>query len=56
VAKDVKKVTKGDHVVLTWIKGEGADCQGAIYTKDNARINSGGVTTFSNYTVVSENR
>jgi S-(hydroxymethyl)glutathione dehydrogenase / alcohol dehydrogenase len=55
-ASDVKKVAKGDHVVLTWIKGEGANCQGAVYTKDNVQINSGGVTTFSNYTVVSENR
>jgi len=55
-AKGVKKVTKGDHVVLTWIKGEGADCPGALYTKGNTQINSGGVTTFSNYTVVSENR
>jgi S-(hydroxymethyl)glutathione dehydrogenase/alcohol dehydrogenase len=55
-AYDVKKVAKGDHVVLTWIKGEGANCQGAVYTKDNVQINSGGVTTFSNYTVVSENR
>jgi len=56
VAQGVKKVVKGDHVVLTWIKGEGANCKGAVYSKDNIQINSGGVTTFSNYTIVSENR
>jgi S-(hydroxymethyl)glutathione dehydrogenase / alcohol dehydrogenase len=56
IGKDVQKVAKGDPVVLTWIKGKGADCPGAIYNKNGLKINSGGVTTFSNYTVVSENR
>lgn len=53
---DVKKVIPGDKVVLTWIKGDGADCQGAKYKIGSTTLNSGGVTTFSNYTVVSENR
>ena len=53
---DVKKVKPGDRVVLTWIKGEGANCEGAKYKLGNITLNSGGVTTFSNYTVVSENR
>ena len=52
----VQKVSKGDSVVLTWIKGKGANCPGAIYNKKGVKINSGGVTTFSDYTVVSENR
>jgi S-(hydroxymethyl)glutathione dehydrogenase / alcohol dehydrogenase len=56
VGKGVQKVSKGDPVVLTWIKGKGANCPGAIYNKKGVKINSGGVTTFSNYTVVSENR
>ena len=56
IGKDVKKVLTGDHVVLTWIKGEGTNCAGAIYNKNNVQINSGSVTTFSNYTIVSENR
>ena len=56
IGEGVQKVSKGDPVVLTWIKGKGADCPGAIYRKGGVRINSGGVTTFSNYTVVSENR
>jgi S-(hydroxymethyl)glutathione dehydrogenase / alcohol dehydrogenase len=53
---DVKKVKPGNRVVLTWIKGEGVDCEGAKYKLGNTTLNSGGVTTFSNYTVVSENR
>jgi S-(hydroxymethyl)glutathione dehydrogenase / alcohol dehydrogenase len=56
IGKGVQKVSKGDPVVLTWIKGKGANCPGAIYDKKGVKINSGGVTTFSNYTVVSENR
>ena len=53
---EVTKVKPGDKVVLTWIKGEGIDCKGAKYKLGNTTLNSGGVTTFSNYTVVSENR
>ena len=52
----VRKVKPGDKVVLTWIKGEGIDCEGAKYKIRNTTLNSGGVTTFSNFTVVSENR
>ena len=53
---EVTKTKPGDKVVLTWIKGEGVDCKGAKYKLGNTTLNSGGVTTFSNYTVVSENR
>lgn len=56
VGSNVTKVKPGDKVVLTWIKGSGADCKGAKYKIGNTTLNSGGVTTFSNYTVVSENR
>jgi S-(hydroxymethyl)glutathione dehydrogenase/alcohol dehydrogenase len=52
----VAKVRKGDKVVLTWIKSEGIDAPGAKYEKDGITINSGGVSTFSEYSVVSENR
>ena len=53
---EVTKIKPGDKVVLTWIKGEGVDCKGAKYKLGNTTLNSGGVTTFSDYTVVSENR
>jgi S-(hydroxymethyl)glutathione dehydrogenase/alcohol dehydrogenase len=52
----VTKVKPGDKVVLTWIKGKGIDCKGAKYKLGDTTINSGAVTTFSDYTIVSENR
>ena len=57
IGEGVKKVKVGDEVILTWIKGEGLEAEGAIYdSEDGLVINSGQVTTFSNYSVVSENR
>jgi len=56
VGPDVNKFKKGDEVILSWIKGSGIEAQGAIYDSDDVVINSGKVTTFSNYSVVSENR
>ncbi len=52
----VKKVKPGDKVVLGWIKGEGMDVPGTRYKHGDTVINAGGVTTFSDFTVVSENR
>ena len=52
----VTKVKPGDKVVLTWIKGGGIDSKGAKYKLGNTHLNSGGVTTFSDFTVASENR
>jgi S-(hydroxymethyl)glutathione dehydrogenase/alcohol dehydrogenase len=56
IGAEVTKVKYGDKVVLTWIKGEGIDCKGAKYKLGNTHLNSGGVTTFSDFTVASENR
>jgi S-(hydroxymethyl)glutathione dehydrogenase/alcohol dehydrogenase len=56
VGKNVKKVVEGDKVILGWIKGEGQDAPGAKYLCDGKVINSGKVTTFSTYTIVSESR
>jgi len=53
---EVTKVKPGDKVVLTWIKGGGIDCKGAKYKLRDTHLNSGGVTTFSDFTVASENR
>lgn len=52
----VRAVSPGDNVVLSWIKGPGMDVSGAQYHHGNTIINSGPVTTFSEYTIVSENR
>ena len=43
-------------VILTWIKCKGIDANNAIYKSNFKKINSGKITTFSNYTIVSENR
>ncbi len=57
VSDGVTKVARGDNVVLGWIRGAGIEAGGCKYEGADGRIiNSGAVTTFSNYTVVSENR
>lgn len=54
---DVSKVKIGDKVVLGWIKGEGINAEPAKYSNASGiTINSGGVTTFNEYSIVSENR
>ncbi len=56
VGEGVTKVKPGDEVILGWIKGEGLDAPGAQYKSGDQVINSGRVTTFCNYSVVSESR
>ena len=56
IGEGVTKVSPGDGVILGWVKGVGLEAPGAIYKNKNQTINSGRVTTFSNYTVASENR
>ncbi|MCY7294454.1 zinc-binding dehydrogenase [Alteromonas sp. a30] len=60
IGSGVTKVKEGDKVVLGWIKGQGMDVAGARYplalNGQSYLLNSGGVTTFSEQTIVSENR
>jgi S-(hydroxymethyl)glutathione dehydrogenase/alcohol dehydrogenase len=57
IGPDVTKVAVGDRVVIGWIKGEGIESASpALSTVDGEPINAGRVTTFSEFTVVSENR
>lgn len=56
VGGQVTKVAPGDYVILGWIKGDGQDGGGAQYRCDGAAVNAGGVTTFNEQAVVSENR
>ena len=57
IGEEVKSVKVGDRVVCHWRKGAGLQAPPAIYSsKSFPRINSGWVTTFSEYSVVSENR
>ncbi|MCB1072149.1 MAG: zinc-binding dehydrogenase [Chlamydiia bacterium] len=56
IGKDVNKVKKGDHVILSWIKGSGANVPGTVYEWNGKKVNAGAITTFSDYAVISENR
>ncbi len=52
----VEKVKTGDHVVLSWIKGSGADIPSTVYQRGHEKINSGAISTFMDYAIISENR
>jgi len=56
VGKNVKKVKPMDNVILTWIKSIGLEAQSPNFFYKNKKVNAGKVTTFSNYSIVSENR
>jgi S-(hydroxymethyl)glutathione dehydrogenase/alcohol dehydrogenase len=58
VGEGVSKVKTNDLVVLGWIKGSGLDCGAVRYRCDcmPQGINAGGITTFNEYALVSENR
>lgn len=52
----VTLVKPGDKVILSWMKGPGADVPGTVYDWDGRKVNAGGITTFSRLSVISENR
>jgi S-(hydroxymethyl)glutathione dehydrogenase/alcohol dehydrogenase len=57
VGEGVTTVKPGDRVICHWRKGAGLQGPTAAYTsKAFPKVNSGWVTTFSEYSVVSENR
>jgi len=56
VGPDVSKVKPGDRVVLSWIKGSGADVSSVVYQSLEGRINSGAISTFMRQTITCENR
>lgn len=56
VGEGVTKVSPKDEVILGWLKCDGLDAPGAKYICGQQTINSGRVTTFCNYSVVSESR
>jgi Zn-dependent alcohol dehydrogenase len=56
VGPGVRKVRPGDSVVLHWLKGSGIDSDTPKFKRRGAAINAGWITTFSERTVVSENR
>ena len=56
IGSNVAKVSVGQAVVLTWIRGDGCEAGGSQFRCEEVTINAGGVTTFNDYAVVSENR
>ncbi len=52
----VRYVKKDDFVILHWRKGLGIDALPASYLWKGKKLNSGCITTFSEYSVISENR
>jgi S-(hydroxymethyl)glutathione dehydrogenase/alcohol dehydrogenase len=56
VGPEVTHVKPGDHVVLHWRPGAGIQARTAKYKQGANIINAGNITTFQQFTVVSENR
>ncbi|MDR3623855.1 MAG: zinc-binding dehydrogenase [Chlamydiales bacterium] len=56
VGEGVSKVKPGDHVVTTWIKGSGLEERSVVYKHKNMQVNSGAISTFMDYSIISENR
>ncbi|HTI99498.1 MAG TPA: zinc-binding dehydrogenase [Dongiaceae bacterium] len=56
VGPEVRHVKPGDRVVCHWRPGRGIEARGAVYSWDGKKVNSGPITTFQQFAVLSENR
>jgi S-(hydroxymethyl)glutathione dehydrogenase/alcohol dehydrogenase len=57
IGSGVTKVKVGDEVIIGWIKASGISSRNPVFYDENGiRINAGLATTFSEITIVSENR
>lgn len=56
IGPGVTKVAVGDRVLLSWMKGTGGDVPGTTYQWGDKIVNAGGITTWSDQAVISENR
>ncbi len=56
VGPQVSKISKGDKVLLHWMKSKGIESNVPIYEWKSKKLNAGLVTTFNNHAIVSENR
>lgn len=52
----VDKVKPGDSVILSWMKGFGANVAGSVFDWKGQKVNAGAITTFSRHSIISENR
>ena len=56
IGPGVTKVKPGDRVVMHWVKGSGIDSRPPRFSYRGQVLSAGWVTTFSDYTIASENR
>ncbi len=56
VGRGVKKVRPGNHVIVSWIRGSGLQSPQLQYRKGKQKINAGFSNTFTEHSIVSENR
>lgn len=56
VGPGVRHVKPNDHVVMHWRKGLGIEAVPPTYMWGDKKVNAGCITTFSEYSIVSENR
>jgi len=56
IGPGVKTVKTGDTVVMHWRPSDGIQSETPSYQWNGRKVNSGWVTTFSEYSIVSENR
>ena len=56
IGPNVTRFEKGDHVVMHWRPSLGIQSSTPNYNRNGKKINAGLVTTFNEYSIVSENR
>lgn len=56
IGERVEKVKIGDKVILSWMKGSGANVPGSVFNWKGVKVNAGAITTFSRHSIISENR
>ncbi len=56
VGKDVKRVKVGDEVIFHWKKNFGINASTPTFRYKDISINSGNITSFSEFSIISENR
>lgn len=56
VGPEVTQVKPGDHVVVHWRQGNGIQAKATTYKWGEKIVNSGNITTFQQFSVISENR
>ena len=56
IGPEVKKIKKSDNVLLSWIKSKGIEAEAPKFKWNKEYVNAGKLTTFSEFTICSENR